>query len=196
MDSFRFILGLLLVISLPPGVFMWFAVHPFAGFWRRRGVVMSMIAIAAFFIVSIAGLYAVRTQIMGRDLGTNAVLVGLGLVLIVTGFSILRHRKKHLTSSILAGIPEIQADEDKQGKLLDQGIYARIRHPRYVEITFLTFGYACIANFVGPWIVAIANIPMIHMVVLLEERELRGRFGNAYADYAERVPRYVPKTWR
>ena len=33
------------------------------------------------------------------------------------------------------------------------------------------------------------------LIVLFEERELRDRFGEAYAEYARRVPRFVPR-WR
>ena len=36
-------------------------------------------------------------------------------------------------------------------------------------------------------------VPILHLVVLLEERELLERFGDAYRDYAGRVPRYVPR---
>lgn len=193
MDRFRFILGLLLVIALPPGLLWWFVVHPFVGFWRRRGTVVTMTVMTLFFLGGIGGLFVVRTKLMGPDIGTNPVLVAVGLLLLAVGFSILRQRKKHLTGYILAGFPEIQAKEEKQGVLLDQGIYARIRHPRYVEILFITFGYAAISNFVGPWITAFLSIPAIHAVVLLEERELRERFGDAYRDYAARVPRYFPR---
>ena len=68
-----------------------------------------------------------------------------------------------------------------------------IRHPRYVEIAFATFGYAAISNYLGCWILAILTIPVIHAIVILEERELMDRFGDSYRDYAARVPRYFPK---
>ena len=193
MDRFRFILGLLLVIGLPPGLLWWFVVHPFVGFWRRRGVVVTMTAMTIFFILGIAGLFSIRTVIMGLDLGFNLILAGLGVWMLVFGFSIAIQRKRHLTGYILAGIPEIHVEEEKQGQLLDQGIYARIRHPRYVEILFFTFGYAAIANFVGPWIVAALSVPALHAVVLFEERELNDRFGEKYGEYSARVPRYIPK---
>ena len=70
--------------------------------------------------------------------------------------------------------------------------YALIRHPRYVEITLAAFGYAAVANYLGCWIVAIVTIPVLHLVVLMEERELLDRFGDEYRDYAARVPRYFP----
>jgi protein-S-isoprenylcysteine O-methyltransferase Ste14 len=35
--------------------------------------------------------------------------------------------------------------------------------------------------------------PAIHLVVLLEEPELRERFGAEYEEYCGRVPRYIPK---
>lgn len=37
-----------------------------------------------------------------------------------------------------------------------------------------------------------AVVPLRHLIVLLEERELRDRFGEAHADHARRVPRYWP----
>src|SRR3990172_2057026 len=37
MDTVRRILGVLLIVGLPPAVLYWLMVHPFVGFWRRVG---------------------------------------------------------------------------------------------------------------------------------------------------------------
>ena len=36
MDTTRYYLGILLVISVPPAILFWLLIHPFAGFWRNR----------------------------------------------------------------------------------------------------------------------------------------------------------------
>ena len=86
-----------------------------------------------------------------------------------------------------------------ESTLLTQGPYAVIRHPRYVEVLLATFAYAFFANYVGVYAVALATIPALHLVVILEERELADRFGSEWVEYAQRVPRYVPSrltAWR
>ena len=39
MKTFRYIVALVVLISLPPGLLLWFCIHPFAGFWRKLGPV-------------------------------------------------------------------------------------------------------------------------------------------------------------
>lgn len=192
MDTVRYVLGVFLVVALPPGLAWWFFVHPFVGFWRRLGVKVTIVAMAVFFIVTLWPLFVARDVLMGPDLGMSPPLILVGIVLIGAGFYIALKRRKYLTKSILTGIPELQADEDKQGELLDQGPYAMIRHPRYVEVLSFTLGYAAVSNHVGPYVLAVLTFPIVHLLVLLEERELCDRFGDAYREYAERVPRYVP----
>jgi protein-S-isoprenylcysteine O-methyltransferase Ste14 len=38
-------------------------------------------------------------------------------------------------------------------------------------------------------------VPGIYLIVLLEERELRDRFGRAYEEYCQGVPCFFPR-WR
>lgn len=194
MNTFRYVLAVLLVVGLPPGVSWWFVVHPLVGFWRRLGARVTMVVMVVFFAVSVAGLALIRDALLGPDLGLQWPLVGLGVALCVVAGLIGWKRKKYLTMRILAGVPEVEADVEKRGKMLVEGPYAVIRHPRYVEIAFATFGYAAISNYLGCWILAILTIPVIHAIVILEERELMDRFGEAYREYAARVPRYFPRT--
>lgn len=193
MNTFRYILGILLVVGLPPGLTWWFVVHPFVGFWRRVGARGTMGVMILFFTASVVGLAMMRDTLLGPDLGLRWPLVALGVILAAAATFIGMKRKKYLTMRILAGVPEVETDPEKRGKLLEEGPYALIRNPRYVEIILATFAYAAIANYAGCWVVAVLTIPVVHLVVILEERELADRFGDAYRDYASRVPRYLPK---
>jgi protein-S-isoprenylcysteine O-methyltransferase Ste14 len=196
MDTVRYVLGVLLVVGLPPGIVWWYVVHPMVGFWRRMGVRITMTVMGVFLAGGVGGLYMAREVLMGADLGQSPALGAMGLMLTLLGFRLAMARRKHLTNRILAGVPEVHSDADKRGVLLDKGPYAHVRHPRYVEVAVITFGYAAIANWVGPWVVAFLALPAIHAVVILEERELLERFGDAYGDYMLRVPRrYIP-SWR
>lgn len=192
MDAFRYTLGVLLLVGLPPGLSWWFAVHPFVGFWRKLGAKATMTVMILFFAVSVAGLVTARNTLLGADLGLRPPLFGLGVVLVVVAGYMAMKRRKYLTMRILAGIPEVEKEAERRGNLLAEGPYATIRHPRYVEVVLATFGYAAMANYLGCWVLALLTMPTIHCIVLLEERELRDRFGEEYRLYASRVPRYLP----
>ncbi len=193
MNTFRYILGVLLVVGVPPGLSWWFIVHPFVGFGRGMGVRLTMAVMIVYFAAGVAGLVLIRDQLLGPDFGTQWALVAIGALLAIGSMFIAIRRRKYLTTRILAGIPELQIDPDEQGELIDAGPYAVIRHPRYVEIILATFAYAAVANYLGSWIVAVLAVPVTHLVVILEESELAERFGQAYHDYAARVPRYFPR---
>lgn len=196
MESVRYVLALLLVVALPPAIVWWYIVHPFVGFWRRVGPRGTLTVLGLFMAGSMVGLYVIRDALLGRDLGLQPALAVTGVVLLAAAVRLGIARKRFLTTRILAGVPELESDPDARGTLLDQGPYAVIRHPRYVEVVLGTFGYAAVANHAGAWIVALLSLPALHLVVLLEERELRERFGDAYRDYATRVPRYLPRLGR
>lgn len=192
MSTVRYVIGVILLVSLPAGILLWFAIHPFIRFWRRLGtlwtyVVLSPLVLACMFLFLVA-----RDALLGRDLGTHLWLLAPAVACVACGTVIAVMRRRHLKYAILVGIPELSPDRFP-GKLLTDGIYARIRHPRYVEVVLFTAAYAFLANYVGAYVATALTIPGLYVTVLLEERELRDRFGAAFEEYARRVPRFLPR---
>ncbi|HSK77537.1 MAG TPA: methyltransferase [Thermoanaerobaculia bacterium] len=191
-DLVRRWIAVLFVISLPPAILYWFIIHPFIGFWRRAGLWATYTFLTVFYLGSMAGLFLLRDRLLLRDLGTRLPLTIAALPLIVVAVVISRKRKKYLTFRILAGMPEIAPGQHGIG-LLREGIYSRIRHPRYVEFSLALVGYALFANFEGLYWMTAGILVLLFVIVLMEERELRERFGQEYIDYSAKVPRFIPR---
>jgi protein-S-isoprenylcysteine O-methyltransferase Ste14 len=77
--------------------------------------------------------------------------------------------------------------------LATTGPYARIRHPQYVGFVLVMFGFLL----QWPTILTLAMFPvlvtMYVRLALREEREVLGEFGDEYARYAVRTPRFFPR---
>ena len=96
-----------------------------------------------------------------------------------------------LTKRILMGIPELAPDRHGV-PLITDGIYARLRHPRYVQVAMAFLGWALLTNYLAAYVGCAAGLVMLRLIVPLEERELRQRFGKAYDEYCARTPRFIP----
>jgi len=88
----------------------------------------------------------------------------------------------------------ISGNKDKM--LITDGPYAIIRNPLYL-FSFLGFLGAGLAF---ESVVILSLFVLVFFLthwptILQEEEKLRDLFGNAYADYANRVPRFIPNTW-
>ena len=76
--------------------------------------------------------------------------------------------------------------------IVTTGPYAFSRHPMYAGWWLIHIGVGSLRG--TAWMVATVPVAVLTEHVggsLAEERELRRRFGAEYAQYAERVPRYV-----
>ena len=190
MDTVRYVLAVLLVATFPPAVAFWFVVHPFAKQWRTVGTRWAYLLTLGALFAMIAGLVAFRGTLVGRDLGYNLFLILAGLLFYAGSLTVEVFCRRHLTFRILTGVPELSTTDP--GKILDQGIYARIRHPRYVGVLLAAVGWSMIANYTGGYVIAVALFPAVYLLTVIEERELLDRFGAEYAAYRERVPRFLP----
>ena len=194
-DGVRYWMGVVYLASVPGAVLFWFAIHPFAAFWRRAGAVAAYAA--GFSVMIAAGVVAVvwRRPLMGADLGSNAATAAIGVVLVVIS-AFVRHRwRRQLTMRILFGLPEI-APSRFPPTLLTEGIYARVRHPRYAEFSLGALGWALLCNYVGIYAAAALTLASIGLLIPIEEKELAARFGDAYEEYRKRVPAIIPRTRR
>jgi len=192
MNTTRYVLALFLVIALPPLFLFWLLIHPCVNFWRGQGVGPAYTLILSVIFAAMVGLFSARHFLLSIDYGTSYLLAALGVALLVIAASLRFKLHKHLDLRTLLGFPEI-APERFPRRLITEGIYARIRHPRYVQLLIALAGYALIANYLAAYLAVVLWVPAIFVIVLLEEKELRAHFGDAYDDYCRRVPRFLPK---
>lgn len=138
-----------------------------------------------------AVIFLTRDRYLVTEYGTHAGPLAAGVLCIAGAGWIAFHRRRHLTFPILAGVPELRRSTE-EAALLQDGVYGVIRHPRYVEVLLGMAGYAFIANYLAGYVVVVVSVPLLWLLVVLEERELLARFGEAYDRYRARVPMFLP----
>lgn len=192
-ETIRSYAAQIFMVVMPPAFAFWFVVHPFIGFWRRLGTRLSYAILFPALFAACYGLFLVRGSLVGIDMGTRWILVGVGVLFYGLAMVVERKCRRYLKLRTLLGVPEIAAGAEGPGELLDQGIYARVRHPRYLGVMLGATGIACVANYLGVWLLLLALVPVVYVLTLIEEKELRARFGEEYVRYARQVPRIIPR---
>jgi protein-S-isoprenylcysteine O-methyltransferase Ste14 len=179
---------------MPGAVLFWFLVHPFVRFWRRIGLRRTLAIHYTVLAAYAASVFLLRKTLLAVDFGTNAILIAWAVPILAASIVLRLQISRHLRFSTLGGLPEL-APESHPQPLLTEGIYSRLRHPRYVEVLLVMASLTLIANNLASYVNWVVGIPSVLVIVRIEERELRDRFGAEYETYCARVPRFVPR-WR
>lgn len=192
MDAVRYYIALLMVVAFPAGMSMWFVIHPFARFWRRRGpgttyVAVLSIAVAIGFVV-----FRFRGVLLSVEFGFSWPLALLAAAFYGAGIVVELQWRRQMSAGTLLGLPEVS--EERPDVMLDQGIYGKIRHPRYLGMLCQIAGSAFLTNYLAVYALFAVSIPLLYLTVVLEERELIQRFGDRYIEYMRQVPRFIPTT--
>ena len=112
--------------------------------------------------------------------------------MLLIGSGVMRYfQSRQLDNSTLLGVPELSGTPG-DSRLITEGIYARLRHPRYVQLLLAFGAYTLPANYIVIYLYFVVTLLAVYLVVVLEERELRERFGDEYRRYAAKVPRFIP----
>lgn len=194
MEPIRDFLGVAALIVVPPGLLYWLIIHGWAHRWRMWGPARTFLAVLPPLAALGVLLFRVRRQLLGADLGANWILIGIALVLFCPMAWLEWQYWRQLSPSTLVGIPELSGKPS--GKLLRDGAYGMVRHPRYLSAGAGLIANALIVNHLGLYFLLIAVIPLGHMMLVLEERDLVDRFGDAYREYQRDVPKLFPRLRR
>jgi protein-S-isoprenylcysteine O-methyltransferase Ste14 len=178
--------GFILFFELPIPIY-WLILHPFNSFWRTR--VRSAFLIAGLTAWTVGGvlLWVFRRRLLAATRPSWFAVV-VGLALISAEIYVLFRVERELGSRRLVGHAELTGT----GEMLDRGLYAYVRHPRYTGMFGAVLGAALIAGTLVLWTVLAVWFVAALLVIHLEERELGARFGARYAAYRRRVSAFFP----
>ena len=116
----------------------------------------------------------------------------LGAIVIFFAFRASAKGGRELTKGRVGDIPRLETN-----RLVTTGIYNCMRHPMLFGLTLLPLGWALLLG--SPtFITVVAPLEMVFilfMVIIFEEREVKGKFGEEYRAYTNEVP-MVSFEWR
>jgi protein-S-isoprenylcysteine O-methyltransferase Ste14 len=192
LDTARYVVALFLVCALPPLLLFWPVVHGFIGFWRRVGPCWTYGILLTGAGVGALALYGARENLLEVEFGTRWPLIALSVLFLSAAawFRVLLQRE--LSIATLAGLPELAPDR-RAGGLITSGLYSKVRHPRYSQFSLGVIGWSLFANYLALYLVLASWLAGVWLIVVLEEHELRERFGPAYDEYSQTVPRFLPR---
>ena len=191
MDAARYFIALFLLVAFPAAMSMWLLIHPLARFWRRRGPTITYASVVVLAAVIGLLVFRFREPLLRVDFGFNWVLTIAAILVYIAGALLERQYRRHLTIATLLGLPEVS--ENRPSRLLTEGIYSKVRHPRYLGLMCEISATALLVNYLAIYLLVLATIPVVYLTVWLEERELVERFGEAYERYMAEVPRFLPR---
>jgi protein-S-isoprenylcysteine O-methyltransferase Ste14 len=178
--------AVVLFLQLPIPLY-WFVLHPQVFFWRRHRRAAYITGLLCSWLPVTIAMIAYRRELVRSD-RPPAAEVGIGLLLIAFEIWIFVRVNRDLGGARLVGVTELSGG----GEIELRGIYGRIRHPRYAGSFLAILGACCVAGTRTTWVVAAVWSALIFLAIAMEEREMRARFGSAYQNYCEHVPRFLP----
>jgi protein-S-isoprenylcysteine O-methyltransferase Ste14 len=178
--------ALVLFLQLPIPLF-WFVLHPLMGFWRRYPKASLIVALLLSWPPVTVCIVIFRRELFRSDWPPVWRIIS-GFALVIFEIWLFAKLTRDLGIARLVGKTELTGG----GSIARTGIYARIRHPRYLGSLLAIMGACLLAARLAMWIIAATWTALMLLAISFEEREMCTRFGPAYEEYAREVPRFLP----
>jgi protein-S-isoprenylcysteine O-methyltransferase Ste14 len=185
MKLLRLIAIFVLAFEMPVPIY-WLTLHSQVSFWRRH--IRAAFPVAVFLAWGIFDflLYRFRQNLFRPE--SPSWLLVMGIALIAFDVFTFSTSEAVLGGRRLVGHSELAGS----GELIVRGLYARVRHPRYLGMMAGVLGACLIVASQWLWAVSILWLLLALASIRVEENELRARLGGTYAAYAGRVPALLP----
>jgi protein-S-isoprenylcysteine O-methyltransferase Ste14 len=147
----------------------------------RGKAVIDTASTVAFVILY--GLLIVFAVLFYNSANLEVVLyLGWGILIVGIIFLFLasRSRRKALKSK--------EGGESK-GVLVESGMYAFVRHPEFMGHMLIFVALVLIAQHWASLVIGVAQVVLLYLAMLEEEKGNVEKFGDAYKDYMRRIPR-------
>jgi len=191
LDHVAYYLALVTLVTVPATLIAWLLLHPFVSFWRHLGSGKALIVIIVATVLAMLVMYLVREPLLRLRFGVRWPLVGASAILLALSSYLNALVYREVPKSMALGLAELSTDDP--GQLVTRGVYSHLRHPRFVAMALAVAAMALLTNFAAVYILFVVYVVVIFVIALLEERELVARFGSRYVEYAQDVPRFLPR---
>ncbi|MGZ8191610.1 MAG: methyltransferase family protein [Methylococcaceae bacterium] len=119
--------------------------------------------------------------------GVYYMTIGLALIIIGQGLRILTIGLSYIVRG--GRMRRIYAEN-----LVTDGLFSHCRNPLYVGNVMIVMGFVFIAgNLTGIIVGSLAFMAIYRLIVYSEESFLSTKFGEAYSDFCNDVPRWIPR---
>ncbi|MBZ5662868.1 MAG: isoprenylcysteine carboxylmethyltransferase family protein [Acidobacteriia bacterium] len=186
MRFLHIVVGFFLFFELPIPIY-WLILHPFNAFWKTRVRAAFWFAGLTAWISGGTALWVFRHWLLAAE-RPPVIAIVVGFALIGVEIYLFLRVERELGSRRLVGHAELTG----AGEMHTAGLYAHVRHPRYSGMFAAVVGAALLCGTRLLWVIVAVWWIFALLAIRMEERELAGRFGPAYAEYRKRVPAFLP----
>jgi protein-S-isoprenylcysteine O-methyltransferase Ste14 len=169
----------------------WLMIHPLAERWRSRRRSPYRVLLPVWM-----AMWVVIALITARWRSLTLYRVDWpcipAVVLFAMGFLIYSRSGKNFSVKQLGGLPEVHGGNREQ-RLVEDGIRARVRHPVYLAHLCEMLAWSVGTGRAVCWGLTVFAIITGAVMIRMEDAELEKRFGDTYRAYRMRVPAIIPR---
>ena len=152
--------------------------------YRKRALVFGAIYLIGFWAAAYYDAMAKRPYVSAaHELHADAAVV----VLMLACWAVRIWGSSYLRPST------VWSPNSRTDSLITSGPFAYSRNPLYLGNVLMALGFGMLAPSWGWLIINVLNIAFVVMLIRWEERGMRARYGERFAEYCARVPQLFPR---
>jgi protein-S-isoprenylcysteine O-methyltransferase Ste14 len=171
----------------------WLMIHPFAERWRARRRSPYRLLLPLWMAMWVVVALSTRPW-HDISLYRGDWAWGVAALLFPCGLYVYSQSGKKFSARQLGGLPEVHG-ENREQRLVTDGIRSRLRHPVYLAHLCEMLGWSVGTGLAVCWGLTALAVVTGAVMIRMEDAELEKRFGNSYRAYRRSVPAVLPRVF-